>query len=631
MKIFEFAFNPKKKKDRFFAVFSHEPRTAAEKSRGSLYVAGELDQALEFNARFLQKLSRILQEAYYGSPLKSGAAALKAALKEANSFLAEESRKGNVDWLGNLHLVILVFITMSEKKTAFHLAKTGGMSVLLARQGALVDVGKNAEAAGQPGKVFGNIVSGNLVPDDSVLVQSRETLAALSRETSLGGLGALREAREFRDFFSKRSRALSQVSGIFLSFVMEEEAPERPAKLRPLFSRLSLPKPKLMLPKPRFAVPAFHFQFPWLRNPSMFRRRGFLMLLFLSVLLAGFLLFQGERSRVVKEAEAAAETIELLKGQARNALTFGNRNLANELFQEAWAIAADHAARRDSFKESFLVRKLELEEELAPLNDMKTVEEPELLFEVLRTENDLVAQDLLLSGTFLYVTNPFSRDAVSFNLVTGEKAQADAAADLKLSASFEGLPVFFANPNLLLSLNEGGAWLQTALELPIGFSPSAAESFNAGLYLLDKGSGNIIRYLNPLAPNAPARPWLNAQSQKTLEGASSFAIDGNIWALFPGGEIQRYFAGMFQESLELPLFPHLESGTVITTRIQLPYLYILDPSNQRVLVMTKFGETVRQYRLPKLTKLLDMAVSEDGATVYLLNGQGVYVITGVPE
>jgi len=299
MKIFEFAFNPKKRKDRFFEVFSYEPKSPKEKPRGSLYVIGELNNALEFNSRFLRRLSTTIQTEYHGSSLKGTAPALKAALKSANQFLLQESKKGNVDWLGNLHCAILVFVTVKEKKTIFHLAKTGNLKVFLRRQGTLVDVGKNLDAhsSKQPGKVFGNVVSGSLVPHDSVFAQSKEVFDILLKEKSLSQLGAFKEAKQFREFFSKRSRMLSQTSGVLTSFVIEEEIAKRSPINRALLprpqrfasklarvamrARSLLPKPKLLLSKPKLNV----------KFSSAFKKQAKLVLLLFVLLLLGALLF----------------------------------------------------------------------------------------------------------------------------------------------------------------------------------------------------------------------------------------------------------------------------------------------------------------------------------------------------
>jgi len=155
----------------------------------------------------------------------------------------------------------------------------------------VVDVGNNLESSSrQPGKVFENLVSGALMPNDSVTAASKEVFDVLSREKSLGGIGALKEAKQFREFFLKRQRMLSLSSGVLVSFVIEEEE----AKRSPINKSLlpSFPRPRLMLPKGiTFSLPKLNLKFPWMRHPSSFKKHAILILVFLALLLLGVLLF----------------------------------------------------------------------------------------------------------------------------------------------------------------------------------------------------------------------------------------------------------------------------------------------------------------------------------------------------
>ena len=304
MKIFEFSFNPKKRKDRFFQVFSYEPKSPKEKPKGSLYIVGELNNALEFNSRFLKRLAETIQSEYYSSSQKTAASALKAALKKANMFLTQENKKGNVDWLGNLHLAVLLFITVKERKTMFHFTKTGNIKISLVRQGMVVDVGKNLDSSSrQPGKVFENLVSGALMPNDSVTAVSKEVFDVLAREKSLGGIGTLKEAKQFREFFLKRQRMLSLSSGVLVSFVIEEEKARRSRinkSLLPHLLSLSpglrrqifFPKPLRMLSKQiKLTLKKPKVKLSWMPRPAAFKKRAILVFLFLFLLLLGGLLF----------------------------------------------------------------------------------------------------------------------------------------------------------------------------------------------------------------------------------------------------------------------------------------------------------------------------------------------------
>ena len=303
MKIFEFAFNPKKRRDRFFSVHSYKP-SLKEKAKGSLYIIGELDNALEFNERFLKRLSETVQTEYYNSTQKTALRSLKVALKKVNEFLAQQKKKGNVDWLGNLHVAVLLFITVSEKKTMFHLTKTGSIKISLMRQGIITDIGKNLEkTSAKPGTVFENVASGSLIPNDSVTTITKEIFDIFLKEKALKEIGVLKEIKEFTDFFLKRERMLKKISGVLVSFVIEKEEakhsridksllPRLPSLPLGLKRQLFLPSPSLMLKKViKLTIKKPKVGFSQIHLPATLKKQAILVLLFLLLLLLGVLVF----------------------------------------------------------------------------------------------------------------------------------------------------------------------------------------------------------------------------------------------------------------------------------------------------------------------------------------------------
>ena len=118
----------------------------------------------------------------------------------------------------------------------------------------------------------------------------REHDDILSKEKSLQELGGLYDAKQFRGFFSKRSRMLSSVSGILVSFVIEQQQAKRSPVRKSLLP--VLPKPRIMLPKGvKLQLPKFGIKLDVLRNPSALKRRAILVLLLAGLLLLGYLLF----------------------------------------------------------------------------------------------------------------------------------------------------------------------------------------------------------------------------------------------------------------------------------------------------------------------------------------------------
>jgi len=129
-------------------------------------------------------------------------------------------------------------------------------------------------------------------------------------------------------------------------------------------------------------------------------------------------------------------------------------------------------------------------------------------------------------------------------------------------------------------------------------------------------------------PSGKFSLWLDSSTQKTLP-VKSFAIDGDIWILTKDNQIFRYYQGKYQEALDVFIWPPVKNLTKIFTSPQLPYLYLLEPEQKRIIVLSKKGEVVKQFQSEKFDQLLDFTVSPDGK-IYLLNNSKLYQLPSLP-
>ncbi len=105
------------------------------------------------------------------------------------------------------------------------------------------------------------------------------------------------------------------------------------------------------------------------------------------------------------------------------------------------------------------------------------------------------------------------------------------------------------------------------------------------------------------------------------------AIDGSIWILSEINTISRYHNGQYQTDLIFDFFPAPKKLYKIFTLPHLPYLYLLEPVQNRIIILKKTGEIFKQFQSEKFENLKDFAVSENGKIIYLLNNQAVYQLT----
>jgi len=531
MKIFEFQFNPKAKSDRFFRVFSFHALQEMP-DRGDMYIIGELKNALPTNATFLDQLSTLLSREYY-APEKSSQNAgytLKNALKKGNNFLAEETKKGNVDWLGNLHLLLLLFVPASQGYTLYF-TKVGGMKLWLSRSGSLVDAGKSIDGKKEDEesvKVFGNVGSGRVVPQDRVVALTQELFEFFSKENFLQTITQLKEEKQFKNIFKSKEKEMSLLSGVLL-FVLVEASHASNLKM-PSLGAL----PKIKLPALLRSITLRGLSIPSFLSVSNAKKRMGILLLFILVLLVGFAIFGAEQKKKEDIQEVLKQ--EEMEEQER---------ILNKIIDIAELKVVEE------FNESFVAENFE--------------------------------HMIQIDGKFYF-----------FGPSSGNISLFDSQAQ-----TFEII-------------------LQSSLaDFPADFQLGGMEQFAGNLYFFDSRTGEILK---------SSEPWLDPLSAKKPINAQGMSIDGNIWILTSENEIQRYYKGRYQETLHPAIFPPLQNAISLKTGAQIPYLYILDPQEQRLVVVSKSGELIQQYQSPVFLEARDFIVSPDSQTVYLFTGAKLYRI-----
>jgi hypothetical protein len=145
------------------------------------------------------------------------------------------------------------------------------------------------------------------------------------------------------------------------------------------------------------------------------------------------------------------------------------------------------------------------------------------------------------------------------------------------------------------------------------------------LYLLDSQNNQIYRHQKALEGYTVSYSnWLKEKAD--FSKAVSMAIDGNIFILNSNGEILKYTQGNRQDFSLKNIDPALLSPIQIFTDSDTNYIYILDPQNKRIVVLTKTGKLSKQFYSEKFDNLNGFLIFEKDKKMYVLNGLKVYAI-----
>jgi len=163
--------------------------------------------------------------------------------------------------------------------------------------------------------------------------------------------------------------------------------------------------------------------------------------------------------------------------------------------------------------------------------------------------------------------------------------------------------------------------------------PVAVSTYLGRLYVLDPGLGQVLRYRASSGGDAsPPEPYF--EEKVDIASAIDMAIDGFIYLLFDDGRLERHFAGKAMPmAFSLPDRPLQRPVAIYAAPDEeAQFLYIADPSNQRVIRCDKEGHLVQQFVLEgndALGQVRDIFVDELHDRLYFLSDNRL-LMTSIP-
>lgn len=631
MQIFELQFNPKLKDDRYFASLAFEPENSYEKSLGNLYFIGELEKATPDNANLLEKICKDIKKKYYGASFKKSNKALAESLKSGNDLLSEEIKKENVSWLGNLNFSVLAIKDLELSFTA-----TGSLKLLLLRAGQINDISKdlnNTEIEPYPLKVFFNVVSGKLLEDDLILAVSKDLYDFLSEKKiieKLADSGPLSE-KKLKEIAPQKTIEEADEAGISGVFTIIDFSKKQSAKAKEIifkkpnesffnklkeFKFFKKPKEEIRIPI-KTAKKRARISFP--QTPDS-KKNAVIIACLLIILIFGFALFKrSEGIRQNKETESFNLLLEKFK-EAETAIAYGEEKKADNLLREILQSVSKFIEEGSAKKAEADKLKSSAEERLYAIYKIKRVENPEVLADIDFKNLEFVPQTLLISGYQMYLSSTISSNLFVFDLNKRKGEVYKYGQNLELSDDSSSIILFFSRPSQVISFSSQ-KFKEEKIELSESkFSFDLMSTYASNLYFLDQEKNEIIKY----SYNNNFR-WASPKlSFKPKEKVKSMALDSYFWMLNENNKIAVYYKGEYQRTVDVNIFPEIKNITKIKTKAGLPYLYLLEPANNRLIITDKNGKIIEQIQSEKFDNLKDFSISYNGSTIWILNGEQIF-------
>ena len=669
MRIFELHFNPKLKEDYFFDSFVFEPSHSYEKKLGSLYQVGDLKNALPNNAKFLDNLAKNIKEKYFTLSFKTPEKAISESLKKANEFLGQELKKENVNWLGNLNFAVL-----SVKNSDLIFTKTGDIKILMIRQGAITDIGKGLEIEKidpYPLRIFFNIVTGKLIPNDIVLVLTKEIYDYLNQQKILEKLRQERFLNEKKikeifpqELFSEKEKTKS--SGVCFMITIEEmpayakatvgklSSVPLPTELRKtkqgnknlksiflakkeafnlsqIFSPVNDFYKKIIKIIKRFYEHKKQKENPLKTQPktksqaqsqatdaikTLISKNNFILLaIFASIIFIGFLIFQtGENKKNNSLKDIKQKTLEAKNQDSQK---------AKETLKIAWQEILPLSQKTKN--QEIISLKDSIEKDLESLYGFEKIKNPASFYELNPDDLGFPAEKILFSENNIFIFNSGFQTIYNLNLSEEKLESYISNLNCKLGVADSGVFFCFSEPNII-SFLKNRKIEEKETQINETSDVSQIYYYNSNIYMLDKNFCEIIKIGFGANNFSYPQIWLKENLKTNCKETKSIATDGSLWVLNSNNSVDVYYKGLFQKTIKIDVFPEIKNLVKIEAKNNAPYLFFLEPGQKRIIITDKEGNIFKQFSSEAFNDLKDFSVSENGKEIYLLNANKIYKI-----
>ncbi|MFA6475356.1 MAG: hypothetical protein WCV88_04120 [Patescibacteria group bacterium] len=144
------------------------------------------------------------------------------------------------------------------------------------------------------------------------------------------------------------------------------------------------------------------------------------------------------------------------------------------------------------------------------------------------------------------------------------------------------------------------------------------------LYVMAADQNRIVKLTKSGNSYATPTNWLS--DSESLQDAISFDIDSSIYILFSDGNVKQYDGGT-SSNFKLPEFSPSLAGSVklVKNNADDPFI-ILNPSTQRVVVLSADGKLQAQYKSPAFSNAKDVAYDAANKIIYVVSDNKVYSV-----
>lgn len=289
--------------------------------------------------------------------------------------------------------------------------------------------------------------------------------------------------------------------------------------------------------------------------------------------------------------------------------------------------AYEHDRVAQKVIEEYLTQANQFYEEIS---GMIEVSQLEIFFDLNQVSPNFLTSIVSLEQNELYLFDQGQNILLSFNINSKQTNslnlnEAQTVQDIIASED----KIYILNQGLLeidLPLNSDNPPTQLKEEGDSDREAIMIEFFEGYLYVFNPEQRNIYRYV--IREDGLSEPigWLTNKQGLDFAAVTSFMVDGQIWLADKNGVIWKYEKGeplnFDVTGLENPLGESIQLYANQNTE----YLYVLEPAKERLLVLSKEGELIKQISSPTLASTTNFVVDEETQRAFVISGSIIYTI-----
>lgn len=152
------------------------------------------------------------------------------------------------------------------------------------------------------------------------------------------------------------------------------------------------------------------------------------------------------------------------------------------------------------------------------------------------------------------------------------------------------------------------------------------DAYDRYVYVINPEKRNIFRYAQTDEGYSEPVGWMKSATGVQYDDILTIAVDGDVWLTTNDGQVKKFTSGREEtlslRGLEIPF----SSDIYAYTNENLEKLYVLDPSNNRIVFFEKDGTFVKEIKSVSFGAANGLAVSEALGRIFVISGSVVYEV-----